>query len=378
MREVFIVEAVRTPIGRRNGTLSQTHPVVLGAQVLRELVARAGVAPEAVEDVVMGCVTQTGLQGANIGRLATLQARFPVEVPAVSVNRMCGSSQQAIHFAAQAIAAGDIEVAIGAGVESMSRVAMGSDFPPEWPQNFPFPLVMQGQSAEMVAQKWGLTREQLDDFSFESHRRAAQATREGRFRREMLPWTPPSACDATALTWDEGIRMEPDRARMTALRPAFQDDGVITAGNSSQISDGAAAVLLASGQALEQHRLRPRARIVARVTVATDPVLMLTGPIPATAKVLQKAGLRLAEIDLFEINEAFASVVLAWQRETGADPDKVNVNGGAIALGHPLGASGARLMTTLLHELERRGARYGLQTMCIGHGMATATIIERV
>lgn len=378
MAEVFIVEAVRTPIGKKNGALSTVHPIELGARVLREIVARAGITPGLVEDLIVGCVTQTGQQGANIGRLAALQAGFPVEVPAVSVNRMCGSSQQAIHFASQAIAADDMDLVIAAGVESMSRVPMGSDFPLEWPDDFPFPLVTQGQSAEMVAERWGLTREALDDYSFESHVRAARATREGRFRREIMPPVPSHACEATALTHDEGIRFEPDRARMASLRPAFKDDGVITAGNSSQISDGAAAVLLASARALEVHGLRPRARIVARVVVGTDPVLMLTGPIPATRKVLERAGLEPGDIDLFEVNEAFASVVLAWQRELGVPLERVNVNGGAIALGHPLGASGARLMTTLLHELERTGGRFGLQTMCIGHGMATATVIERI
>ncbi|MCZ7575212.1 MAG: thiolase family protein [Ardenticatenaceae bacterium] len=378
MGEVFIVEAVRTPVGKRNGALSAIHPVELGARVLREIVARTEIGPELVEDVIVGCVTQTDQQGANIGRLAVLQAGFPVNVPAVSVNRMCGSSQQAVHFAAQAIAAGDIDLAIAAGVESMSRVPMGSDFPMEWPADFPFALVPQGLSAEMVAERWGLTREALDDYSFESHVRAARATREGRFRREMMPLVPSQACESTALVHDEGIRFEPDRARMAALRPPFKDDGVVTAGNSSQISDGAAALLLASARALEANGLRPRARIVSRAVVGTDPVLMLSGPIPATRKVLARAGLRLGDIDLFEVNEAFASVVLAWQLELGVPLERVNVNGGAIALGHPLGASGTRLMATLLHELERTGGRYGLQTMCIGHGMATATIIERL
>jgi acetyl-CoA acyltransferase len=269
-------------------------------------------------------------------------------------------------------------VVIGAGVESMSRVPMGSDWPHEWPADFPYPLVPQGYSAEMMAEKWGLTRDMLDDFGYTSHVRAAAATREGRFEREIAPVEVKVNGETKVVKIDEGIRFEPDRAKMANLKTPFKPDGVVTAGNSSQISDGAAAVLLASEKAVREFGLRPRARIVARVVVGSDPVLMLSGPIPATAKVLRKAGLKLADIDLIEINEAFASVVLAWQKETGADMSRVNVNGGAIALGHPLGASGAKIMATLLHELERRGGRYGLQVMCIGHGMATATIIERV
>jgi acetyl-CoA acetyltransferase family protein len=257
----------------------------------------------------------------------------------------------------------------------MSRVPIGSDWPKEWPSDFPYPLVHQGLSAEMIAERWALTREALDDFAFESHVRAGHATREGRFAREMSPVT---LADGRIITADEGIRLNPDRAKMAALRPAFKPDGVITAGNSSQISDGASAVVLASEAAVRRLGLRPRARVAARVVVGADPVLMLTGPIPATQQALAKAGRQLADMDVIEINEAFASVVLAWQKETGADLSRVNPNGGAIALGHPLGASGARLMTTLLHELERREARFGLQTMCIGHGMATATVIERV
>jgi len=372
---VYIVEAVRTPTGRRDGGLRDTHPVDLAAHALRALIARAGIAASDVEDVALGCVSQTGEQGGNIARLATLRAGFPIEVPAFSMNRMCGSSQQAIHSMAQAIAAGDMDLAIAGGVEVMSRVPIGADWSPKAaPADFPYELVHQGISAEMIAERWRLTRDELDDYGFTSHLRAAAATREGRFEHEIAP-TP--AASGT-LTVDEGIRFEPDRAKLSTLKPAFKPDGVITAGNSSQISDGAAALLLASGTALERHGLKPRARILTRVAVGSDPVIMLSGPIPATFKALGQAELRLEDIDLFEINEAFASVVLAWQRETGVPLDRVNVNGGAIALGHPLGASGARLMTTLLHELERRGARYGLQSMCIGLGMATATIIERM
>jgi acetyl-CoA acyltransferase len=372
---VYIVEAIRTPIGRRDGGLRETHPVDLAAHALKALVARAGVAMADIEDIVFGCVSQTGEQGGNIGRLAALRAGFPVEVPAYSMNRMCGSSQQAIHSAAQAIAAGDSDLVIAGGVEVMSRVPIGADWSPKnAPTDFPYELVHQGISAELIAERWGLTRDELDDYAYASHLRAAAATREGRFAREHAP----VAVSGGTVEVDEGIRFEPDRAKLGTLKPAFKPDGLITAGNSSQISDGAAAVLLASGAALERYGLKPRARILARVAVGTDPVLMLTGPIPATFKALERAGLRIDDIDLFEVNEAFASVVLAWQRETNAPLDRVNVNGGAIALGHPLGASGARLMTTLLHELERRSAGYGLQTMCIGHGMGTATVIERV
>jgi acetyl-CoA C-acetyltransferase/acetyl-CoA acyltransferase len=373
MEPVYIIEAVRTPIGRRGGALSGLHPALLLAHVLQAALARAGVPPGAVDDVVVGCVTQVAEQGANIARLAALQAGFPVEVPAYSLNRMCGSSQQAIHSAAQAIAAGDADLALAAGVESMSRVPIGADWTDTTvPPGFPYALVHQGMAAELVAATWRLSREELDDYSHASHVRAAAATREGRFAREiaLLP--------DVALAHDEGIRFEPDRAKLATLQPAFRPDGLVTAASSSQISDGAAAVLLASSAALERHGLRPRARILARVAVGSDPVLMLTGPIPATRTALARAGLRLDEIDLFEVNEAFASVVLAWARETGAPLARTNVNGGAIALGHPLGASGARLLVTLLHELERRGERYGLQTMCIGHGMATATVIERL
>lgn len=371
--DVFIVEALRTPVGRRDGMLRDVHPVDLLAHVLRSLPARTGVAASSIEDVAIGCVTQIGEQGGNVARIAVLQAGFPIEVPAFSLNRMCGSSQQAIHSIAQAIAAGDIDLGIAAGVESMTRVTLGSDWSPEVaPRNFPFEMLHQGISAERIAAHWKLTREELDEFGCQSHIRAAQATDEGRFAREIVP------LPGVERTTDEGIRWTIDRAKIRSLQPSFKLDGVVTAANSSQISDGAAGVLLASGRALEQYGLKPRARLVTRVTVGSDPVMMLTGPIPATFKAVERAGLKLDQIDLFEINEAFASVVLAWQRETGVPIERVNVNGGAIALGHPLGASGARLMTTLLHELERRNARYGLQTMCIGHGMATATIIERL
>ncbi|HLE28498.1 MAG TPA: thiolase family protein [Anaerolineales bacterium] len=380
MAGVFIIAAARSPVGvgKPGGALSGVTPLDLMAQVLREVPRRAGIDPALVQDVILGCVSPLGEQGANIARLAALKAGFPVEVPGVTLNRMCGSSQQAVHFAAQAIASGDMEMVIAGGVESMSRVPLGADWPKEWPADFPYRLIHQGLSAELVAEKWGLTREALDDFSYESHLRAGTAARAGRFAPEILP-IPVCVDGAThPVTADEGIRLNPDRAKMAALKAVFKEGGVITAGNSSQISDGAAALLLASEAAVKRQGLRPRARIVARVVVGADPVLMLTGPIPATWQALARAGLSLADVDVIEINEAFASVVLAWQKETGADLSRVNPNGGAIALGHPLGASGARIMTTLLHELERRQARYGLQTMCIGHGMATATVIERL
>ena len=380
MGEVYIAAALRTPVGKGKpgGALSSIHPVDLSAHILQALLERTGVPAADVEDVIWGCVTQTGEQGGNIARLALLKAGFPVEVPGVSVNRMCGSSQQAVHFAAQAVRAGDADVVIAGGVESMSRVPMMSDWPKEaWPPNFPYPILHQGISAELIAEKWGLTREELDDLGYESHIRAARATREGRFQAEIVP-VPLDERGEQVVTVDEGIRFNPDREKMAQLQPAFKEDGVITAGNASQISDGAAALLLVSEEALKRYQLTPLARVVAGVAVGSDPVLMLTGPIPATRKVLDRAGLSVEDIDLFEVNEAFASVVLAWQRETGVPLERVNVHGGAIAIGHPLGASGARIMTTLVHAMREHRARYGLHTMCIGYGMATATVLERV
>ena len=380
MREVVIVEAVRTPTGRRNGALKDVHPVVLAAMALRELMERAKISPALVEDVVMGCVSQVGEQGINIARNAVLQAGFPIEVPATTVDRQCGSGQQAIHFAASLIAAGVCDITIGAGVESMSRLPIGSSiasgghpFPPSLLEMYP--LTHQGISAEMIAAQWSIPREELDAFSLRSHQRAAAATDAGYFDRELMSV---SLADGSRFTHDEGIRRDTTLEKLAALQPSFKSDGVITAGNSSQISDGAAAVLLMTPEKAAELGLRPRARIVAQKVVGVDPVMMLTGPIPATQQILAKAGLTMSDIDLFEVNEAFAPVVLAWQRELDPDMERVNVNGGAIALGHPLGCSGARLMTTLLHELERREARYGLQTMCCGGGLGTATIIERI
>jgi acetyl-CoA acyltransferase len=379
MREVVIVEAVRSPVGKREGKLSTILPVHLAARILQALVACAGIDAALVQDVIFGCVTPLGEQGANIARLAVLQAGFPVHIPAVTLNRMCGSSQQAIHFAAQEILSGDMDVVIAGGIEIMSRVPLGSDWPTQWPSDFPYALVHQGMSAEMMAEKWGLSRSELDRFAFESHVKAAAATRRGDFSREIVPIdvTLPNGTTET-LTVDEGIRFEPDLVKMGKLQPAFKSDGVITAGNSSQISDGAAALLLMSADKAAQLGCKPRARLVARVVVGSDPVLMLSGPIPATRQALDRAKLRLDDMAAIEINEAFASVVLAWQKEVQPDPARVNPNGGAIALGHPLGATGAILMTKLLHHLERISGHYGLQTMCIGHGMATATIIERM
>ncbi len=379
MTNVVIVDALRTAMGRRNGSFNQTLPIDMLAAVLKAIVERTGIDPARVDDVIAGCVTATNEQGGNIARLAVLRAGFPVSVPAVTVNRLCGSSQQAIHFASQAIAAGDMDLVIACGVENMTRVPMFSDWAMNVPKEYPYDLPNQGISAELIAERWGLNREELDEFSLGSHARAAAATRNGHFKSEILPF-PVTGPDGQQRLFavDEGIRFEPDRAKMASLQPAFKPGGLVTAGNSSQITDGAAAVLLASERMAERLNLRPRARIVTRVVVGDDPVLMLTGPIPATRKALNRTGLTPADIDTFEINEAFASVVLAWMREIEPPAERVNPNGGAIALGHPLGATGARLMTTLLNHLKRTGGRYGLQTMCIGHGQATATIVERL
>lgn len=380
MTEAVIVDAIRTATGRKKGTLSQTHPVDLLVPVLKELVNRNGVNAAEVEDVVTGCVTMTEEQGGNIGRMAVLAAGFPVEVPAFSLNRMCGSSQQAIHNAAQTIIAGDAEITIACGVENMTRVPMGSDmgtFSNDVIDRYN--IVPQGFSAEMIADKWQLSRESLDEFSLESHRLAAEATDNGDFDREILPISVKTGNGTETLKHDEGIRRASSMEKLAGLTPSFQpDDGVVTAGNSSQVSDGAAGLLLMSKEKATELGVRPRAKILARTVVGEDPVMMLTGVIPATRKVLEKAGLSLEDMDAIEINEAFASVVKAWEKELNPDMSKVNTRGGAIALGHPLGASGAKLATTLLHRLEDDNGKYGLQVMCIGFGMATATIIERL
>ena len=379
MAEVYIIDAVRTPIGigkPDSGDLFPIAPMDLAASVLGELMRRAGLDPELVEDVILGCVSPVGDQGANIARLAVLKAGFPVTVPGVQLNRMCGSGQQALHFAAQAILAGDADLVIAGGIEMMSHQPIGSDWPSEWPNDFPYPLVHQGYSAELMAEKWNLSREALDDFAYQSHMRAGAAIEQGTLAEQILPVPVPNNGNTRLIEIDQGVRIPPDREKMSALPPVFKEDGVITAGNSSQISDGAAAVLLASESALKEYDLKPLARVAARVVVGSDPVLMLDGPIPATQKALALAGLTIADLDRIEINEAFASVVLAWQREVEADWKLVNPEGGAIAHGHPLGATGAILMTKLAHGLRRQGGRYGLQTMCIGHGMAIATVIE--
>jgi len=381
-RDVVIIEAVRTAMGRRNGMLSGTHPVTLGAKVLREVVARAGIEPGVVEDVVFGNVSQVGEQAANIGRNVVLEAGFPIEVPGTTVDRQCGSGQQAIHFAANLIQAGVVDCAIGGGVEVMSRVPMGSNFKVA---GFPFTqymretydLTSQGVAADNIARKWGFSRQQLDEFGLQSQERARAARDAGKFEKEIVPVEVEHEGVKGEFKVDEGIR-ETSLEKLATLAPSFGEDGLHHAGNSSQITDGAAAVLLMSSDKAKELGLRPRARIVAQAVVGSDPHLMLTGPITATPAVLKKAGLKLEDIDRVEINEAFASVVLAWQKETGADMSKVNVNGGAIALGHPLGCTGARLMTTLLHELERTGGRYGHEVMCCGGGIGTATIIERL
>jgi acetyl-CoA acyltransferase len=382
MAEVYIIAAVRTPIGAgkpETGALFPVAPVDLAAHVLREAVHRSGADPAKVQDVILGIVTPVDDQGANLARLAVLKAGFPTHVPAVSLNRMCGSSQQAIHFASQAILAGDMDLVIAGGVEMMSHQPLGRDYPKSWPADFPFRLVHQGISAEMMAELWKLNREQLDDFAFHSHERAGAALQSGALSAQILPVSI-TKDDGTVVKVerDQGVRIPPNREKMAALQPAFKPDGVVTAGNSSQVSDGAAAVVLASEAYIRQTGVTPLARVVARVVVGSDPVLMLDAPIPATRMVLERAGLTLDQIDLIEINEAFASVVLAWQKETHANLDLVNPDGGAIAHGHPLGATGAVLMTKLIDGLRRRKGRYGLQTMCIGHGMATATVIERM
>src|SRR3954470_13018596 len=384
MPNAVIVDALRTPLGRRNGKLKDQHPVDLSARVLRALVQRNDLDPALVEDVIMGCVMQVGEQGINIARNAALAAGFPETVVGTTVDRQCGSSQQAAHFAAQGVMAGAYDIVIAAGVESMSRVPMGASFiqgsmpfGPQMLERYPG-LVPQGISAEMIAEKWDISREDNDAFSVESHKRAARATKEGRFDREIVPIGITTESGAELMTTDEGIRPDSSMETLAKLKPAFKPDGVVTAANSSQITDGSAAVLIMSEEKANQLGLKPRARFHTFALAGVDPVIMLTGPIPATTKVLERAKMTIDQMDLVEINEAFAPVVLSWEKEHHPDMSKVNVNGGAIALGHPLGCSGARLMATLVNELERTGGRYGLQTMCEGGGMANATIIERL
>jgi acetyl-CoA acetyltransferase family protein len=389
MTAAVIVDAVRTPLGRRNGALRDWHPVDLTAHVLRSLMERNGLDPALVDDVITGCVSQTGEQGLNVARNAALAAGFPESVPGTTVDRQCGSGQQALHFAAQGVMAGAYDVVIAAGVESMTRVPMGSSilngpgkpFGPLMAQRY-LPgggLVPQGLAAERVAERWGLSREALDADSVESHPRAVRATDEGRFAGEIVPVTVDTSTRKRQFEVDEGIRRDTSPEALAALKPAFlSEGGTVTAGNASQLSDGAAAVLVMSEERAVELGLAPRARFVSFSVCGADPLDMLTATIPATTAVLARSGLGLDQVDVIEVNEAFASVVLAWAAEHHPDMERVNVNGGAIALGHPLGCSGVRLTATLLGELERSGGRYGLQTMCEGGGMANALVIERL
>jgi acetyl-CoA acyltransferase len=384
MPTAVIVDAVRTPLGRRNGTLKGIHPVDLASHTLKALVERTGIDPGLIEDVIMGCVMQVGEQGLNVGRNAALAAGFPESVVGTTIDRQCGSSQQAAHFAAQGVIAGAYDVVVAAGVENMTRVPMGASvikdsypFGPEMQGRYPN-LVPQGISAELISEKWGISRDDNDAFAVQSHQRAAQARAEGRFDNEIVPIEVDTDDGRVLFSQDEGIRPDSSMETLGKLKPAFKEDGVITAGNSSQITDGSAAVLIMSEEKANALGLKPRARFHTFALAGVDPVTMLTGPIPSTAKVLERAGMTIDQMDLIEINEAFAPVVLSWAKEHNPDMSKVNVNGGAIALGHPLGCSGARLLTTLVNELERTGGRWGLQTMCEGGGMANATIIERL
>jgi acetyl-CoA acyltransferase len=402
MPTAVIVDAVRTPVGRRGGKLSGWHPVDLAAQPLRALVERTGLDPSLIEDVIMGCTMTVGEQAMNIARNAALAAGYPDTVPGTTVDRQCGSAQQAIHFAAQAVASGAMEIAVGAGVECMTRVPIGATTEPGPGEAYGplyrerFDLIHQGECAEEIARRWKIGREEMDALAYESHRRAGAAQDEGRFEAEIVPLEVrvAVAADGAAevpgpfgagyetpggvLDRDEGVRRDTSLEKLAGLRPAFRPDGTVTAGTSSQISDGAAAVLVMSEERARALGLRPRARFHTFAVAANDPQIMLTAPIPATKLVLEKAKLALDDLDVIEINEAFASVVLAWQREYAPDMALVNPNGGAIAIGHPTGCSGARIMATLLNELERTGGRYGLQTMCEGGGQANATIIERL
>jgi acetyl-CoA acyltransferase len=384
-REVVIVEAARTPIGRghpEKGYYKGTHPNELLGRCFTEVIERAGIPAEEVEDVVAGCVQQYGEQMFNVGRNAWLQAGLPVETPATTVDRQCGSAQQAVNFGAALVASGVHDCVIGSGVEHMGHIPMGVGFNwvdqvgTPWPQELMdrYNLVPQGISAEMIADKWEIPRSELDELGVRSHQLAHRATEEGRFEREMIPFT----VNGDTYVTDQGIRPDTTLERLAELKPAFKPDGKITAGNSSQISDGAAAVLMMSREKAQQLGVEPRARIMDQTTVGVDPVIMLTGPIPATRRLLERNGMKIDDIDLIEINEAFAPVVAAWRRELQPDMDRVNVNGGAMALGHPLGSTGARLITTLLHELERSDRETGLVTMCCGGGLGTGTLIQRV
>jgi acetyl-CoA acyltransferase len=382
MREVVIVEGVRTPIGKRKGILSTVRPDDLAAKVLKELVNRAGINPGLVQDVILGCVSQTEEQGFNIARTALLMSDFPIHVPGITIDRQCGSSQQAVHFATQAIMCGDMDIVIAGGVESMSYVPLGATRQKsDWSQELTsrHEIIHQGVAAERIAELWGITRRQLDEFSLESHNRALKAIDKGSFEQEIMPIEVAMQDGTTVIVkQDEGPRRGTSLEKLGSLKPVFLEGGKIHAGNSSQMSDGAAAILLMSREKAEDLGLKPRFRIVARSVVGSDPTLLLTGPIEATKQVLAKSGLTIEEIDTYEVNEAFAPVPMVWLREMKADPKKLNPNGGAIALGHPLGATGARVMISMMHEIERTGGRYGLQTICEGGGMANGTIIERL
>ncbi len=384
-REVVIVEAVRIPVGRghkEKGYYKDVHPSTMLAKVYKDVIDRSGIDASEVGDVVAGCVQQFGEQGMNIGRNAWLEAGLPIEVPATTIDRQCGSSQQAVNFASSLIASGIHDIAIGGGVESMGHISFADGMSVMQEHGFAFSpplierfnLVNQGISAEMIADQWEIPRSELDELAVRSHKRAAQATEEGRFEREIIPFQ----VNGDTYVTDQGIRPDSNIETLSQLKPAFKEDGKITAGNSSQVSDGAAAVLLMTSEKANELGLKPRAKIVDHTAVGVDPVLMLTGPIPATRKILERNGMTMDDIDLIEINEAFASVVAAWRRELNPDMDRVNVNGGAIALGHPLGSTGARLITTLLHEMERSDKETGLVTMCCGGGIGTGTLIQRV
>jgi acetyl-CoA acyltransferase len=384
MRETVIVEAVRTPVGKRNGGLSTMHAADLSAIVLTELVQRAGIDPDIIDDVVWGCVSQVGDQSSNIGRYAVLAAGWPERIPGTTINRACGSSQQALDFAAQAVMSGQQDVVVAGGVEVMSRVPLGSarasgqPYGPKVLARYDDFSFNQGLSAEMIAKKWGFSRTRLDEYSALSHERAAAAQDNGAFTDQIVPVFPTQGDDGAVVAADEGIRRGTTVEKLAGLKPAFDDAGVIHAGNSSQISDGAAALLVTTSEIAVELGLTPLVRYTAGAVTGADPVLMLTGPIPATEKVLSKAGVSISDIGAFEVNEAFAPVPLAWLAETGVDPDLLNPLGGAIALGHPLGASGAVLMTRMAHHMRDNGIRYGLQTMCEGGGTANATIVELV
>jgi acetyl-CoA acyltransferase len=379
MAEAYIIDACRTPRGRRKGSLSEVHPIDLFDVPLKAIVQRVGLDPKDVDDVVVGCVTETGEQGTNIARSAVLAAGWPIEVPGVTLNRFCGSGQQAVNFAAQAIKAGAQDLVVAGGVENMTRVPMGADMGP-LPASLmeKYNLVPQGLSAEMIAEQWNFSRAQIDEFALGSQQKAWRAIQEGRFKKGIVPVEVSHNGERKRFDTDEHVRPQSTLEGLMALQPSFKPGGKITAGNSSGIVDGAAAVMLASEKKVKELKLTPRGRIVDQVIVGSEPVIMLTGPIPATQKILQRTGMTINDIDLIEINEAFAPVPLCVMQETGMDPEKVNVNGGAIALGHPLGATGAMLIGTLLDELEQQNKRYGLSTMCIGIGMGIATIIERL